>query len=84
MKNIITENTWRVFNYVYNRNMHADFNFICIINSVKWRTFNNREELFKLQQNYPALKIDDVKIKNPNNPRQLRSAKLITYNLEHL
>ena len=75
------ENPWRVFNYVYNRNMHADFNFVCIINSEKWRTFDNREELFKLQQNYSALKIDDVKIKNPDNPSVLKDAKLIQYEI---
>ena len=75
------ENPWRVFDYIYKRNFQSEFNFMCIINSDKWLTLKNREELLKLQKNYPALKIADVKIKNPDNPAKLNDAKLIFYEI---
>lgn len=75
------ENPWHVFDYVYRRNFQAEFNFMCMINLEKWLTLNNREKLFKLQKNYSALKITDVKIKNPDNPAKLNEAKLIHYEI---
>lgn len=74
---------WNIFSYIYNPNLQLEFNFMCIINSEKWETLNNREELVKLQK-YSALKIADVKIKNPDNPAKLNDAKLITYSLENV
>ena len=73
------ENPWRVFEYVYSRNFQSEFNFMCIINSEIWNRLKNREEVLKLQDIYPALKVTDVKIKDPDNPAKLRSAKLICY-----
>ncbi len=75
------ENPWKVFDYVYGRNFQAEFNFVCIIDSEKWLTLNNREELVMLQEDYPALKVTDVKIKNPDNPAKLLDAKLIRYEI---
>ena len=73
------ENPCKVFNYVYERNKDADFNFMCLIDYDKWNQFNNVDKLLKLQSVYSNLKINDVKIKNPDNPAQLINAKLITY-----
>ena len=73
------ENPWRVFNYVYNRNFQAAFNFMCIIGLEKWNQQENREKLIELQRSCLALNIVDVKIKNPDNPCKLRNAKLISY-----
>ena len=75
------ENPWKVFNYVYTRNFQAKFNFMCIISFDKWNQFKNREELFYIQKFYSALKIVDVKIKNPDNPCKLYNAKLISYEI---
>ena len=75
------ENPWRVFDYVYRRNFQAEFNFVCIIDLDKWLTLNNREEFAALQKHYPALKVIDVKIKNPDNPAKLHDAKLIRYEI---
>lgn len=75
------ENPWKVFNYVYQGNLNVNFNFMCIINSEKWASLENCDKLFELQKNYPALKISDVKIKNPDNPAKLKNAKLITYEI---
>ena len=73
------ENPWRVFDYVYQRNFDAGFNFMCIVNADKWLTFDNRDELIALQKSCPALRIADVKIYNPDNPARLNNAKLISY-----
>ena len=78
------ENPWRAFDYVYKPNSQAGFEFFCIINSEKWLTLANRKKLIALCEEYPALKMADVKVKNPDNPAKLRLAKLITYSVEKL
>ena len=75
------ENPWKVFNYIYERDVSKNFNFMCIINNEKWNSFTNRSELVGLSQNVQSLIIKDVEIKNPNNPAQLRDAKLITFSI---
>lgn len=73
------ENPFTVFNYIYERDFSKDFNFMCIINDEKFDTFENRQDLMDLCEEVEELKITDVKIKNPDNPAQLKGAKLITY-----
>lgn len=73
------ENPWSVFNYVYQRDLDADFNFMCIISDLKWFSFSNRNELYELADKTDSLKISNIKIKNPDNPAQLRNAKLVTF-----
>ncbi len=73
------ENPWKVFSYVYQRDMCKDFNFMCLINNEKWETFNNKQKLIDLALENDALEIIDVRIKNPDNPAQLVDAKLIKY-----
>lgn len=74
------ENPWSVFNYVYARDMHKKFNFMCIINDAKWETFDNTELLTSLD--VEGFSIRDVRIKNPDNPANLVPAKLITYSID--
>lgn len=73
------ENPWKVFNYIYQRNADATFNFMSIINLSKWNGLDNRGVLIELQRSYPALRIIDVKVRDPNNPARLNDAKLIAY-----
>ena len=75
------ENPWKVFNYVYERDMNANFNFMCLIDNLKWNQLNNVNELLKIQSDYTNLKISNVKIKNPDNPAKLVNAKLIQYKI---
>lgn len=75
------ENPWKVFSYIYQRNLSANFNFMCIIGKDKWQSFANRENLIALQQRYSGLKISDVGIRNPDNPAKLNDAKLISYEM---
>ena len=69
----------RVFDYIYTPDASKEFNLMVLINEDKISQFNNFEKLVDMIQTYPSLEIKDVQIKNPNNPAQLRNAKLITY-----
>lgn len=73
------ENPFSVFDYIYKRDFSKQFNFMALINNDKYYSFDNNKILENLCGKIEELKITDVKIKNPNNPAQLRSAKLITY-----
>lgn len=74
------ENPWKVFNYVYMRDMSKKFTFMCIINESKWNTLNNIQELTDLVQITNGLSVTDIRIKNPDNPAQLNNAKLVCFN----
>lgn len=73
------ENPFSVFDYVYKRDYNKKFNFMALINNDKYYSFDNYYDLENLCASIEELQITDVKIKNPNNPAQLKSAKLITY-----
>lgn len=74
------ENPLKVFNYVYARDDNFDFSLMCIINDDKWTSFNNIEDLISLAENVDGLIIENVRIKDPDNPANLINAKLIKYN----
>lgn len=75
------ENPWKVFRYIYERDVTKEFTFMCIINQTKWASLENTQRLLSLAEQKENLKITDVRIKNPDNPAQLRSAKLIEFSL---
>mgnify|MGYP000920154557 CR=1 FL=1 len=71
------ENPFKVFDYAYKRDFTKDFNFMSIINESKWNEFDNTNELMSLVGVVDNLEVIDIKVKNPDNPAQLRNAKLI-------
>lgn len=73
------ENPFNVFKYVYQKDYSKNFNFMSIINNDKYYSFDNYKELEELCIIKSELSIKNVKIKNPNNPAQLKNAKLITF-----
>lgn len=73
------DNPWSVFNYAYSRDENKEFNFMCIINEEKWNKLSNTNELMELSTVDNGLYIKDIRIKNPDNPAQLRNAKLIKF-----
>lgn len=73
------ENPFSVFNYIYKRDYSRRFNFMAVINNDKYYSFDNYVFLEQLCGKIKGFGIEDVKIKNPNNPAQLKSAKLISY-----
>lgn len=72
-------NPFKVFDYVYQRNFSQSFNFMAIINDEKWLSLSNRDALLQVIDKHDTADISDIKIKNPNNPAQLKSAKLIRF-----
>lgn len=68
---------FKVFDYIYQRDDNYSFNFMCLINHHKWQSFDNTYLIENLT--IDGFEIKDVHIKNPNNPAQLKSAKLITF-----
>lgn len=73
------DSPWKVFNYIYQKPANADFDFMCLINEDKWATFDNTSKLVELEKLVTNLDIKYVQIKNPDNPAQLKNAKLITF-----
>lgn len=74
------ENPWRAFEYVYESDDSKAFQFMCVINEEKWNTFDNTELITSLDA--PNFLIKDVRIKNPDNPARLVSAKLISCSVD--
>ena len=73
------ENPFAVFDYVYKRDYSKLFNFMAIINFDKYYSLDNYSLMEELCLKTENLNIEDVEIKEPNNPAQLKNAKLITY-----
>lgn len=69
----------RVFDYIYTPDKNKDFNLMVLINDDKIKQFDNFEKLVDISKSLSSLEIKDVKIMNPNNPEELRGAKLIIY-----
>lgn len=70
---------FKVFDYIYKRDDEKSFNFMCLINLEKYQSFDNVAKIEQLVGQVADFHIKDVFIKNPNNPAQLKSAKLITF-----
>jgi hypothetical protein len=68
----------KVFDYVYKYQSDLKFQLIAIIPNEKYNSFalESRNKIEK--SNGGNLKIEDIKVKNPNNPVNLIDCKLIT------
>lgn len=71
------ENPWKVFDYVYQKNLNKEFNFMCIINDNKFNSLNNKNSVYQLKKQNQNIDIENIQIKNPNNPAKIVNAKLI-------
>lgn len=77
------ENPLKVFDYIYSPVTNRAFNFMALINNEKYSSFDKADikSLEALTKKYKNFNIIDVEIKNPDNPAQLRKAKLITFSI---
>ncbi len=73
------ENPFHLFKEQYQIDNNAEFNMMVIINKEQFGQLQNINLLYELERNNNYLKINEIKIKNPNNPAQLRDAILVTY-----
>lgn len=75
------ENPLKTFNYIHDQSPDELFSFMAIINDEKWHSLVNISELVDIIQQTPNASLTNIKIKNPNNPAQLKSAKLIKFSI---
>jgi len=72
------QNPRRVFNYIYT-STEQTFELVAIIPTSKYNTFP-KESIKKIEELYNTkLTINEVRIKDPNNPAKLIDAKLILF-----
>lgn len=76
------ENPFKVFEYVYNREVDFDFNFMAIINEKKWNSLSRTQELKDLIKAKENAKLIESKIKDPDNPAKLRNVYIVTYGIK--
>ena len=70
----------KVFDFLPKQNISSSFKFYCIMKSEKFEEFpdEDRRNLLALRNNKTFF-IQDVRIKNPNNPAQLIPAKFMEF-----
>lgn len=71
----LIENPRRVFTYVFKIDDSKDFNLSALVTCQKYQSYCE-EERQKLES-IPEIRVEDVKIKDPNNPANRLDAKLI-------
>lgn len=76
----IIENPNKVFDYIYEYDKKATFQLVSLMMKSKYDSFP-AEDLNRLSSN-DKIVIQDVKIKNPNNPANLLDAKLIVFKIQ--
>ena len=77
----ILKNPWKAFSYITQLDKTKKFEFCAIINKEKYNSFDESKELDELGKHTNGLIIQNVKIKNPNNPAILIDAKMIRFTI---
>lgn len=73
------KNPLKVFDYIYTQDIEKGFSLMAIINCEKYKSFPNTRELEELAEKTSSLKIENKKVKCPDNPSVFIDVKLITY-----
>jgi NgoPII restriction endonuclease len=73
------ENPHKIFSYLNYADKTAKFQAICLMKTEKFDSFPEKDKKKLLSLKKEKYAIEDVEIKNPNNPAQLLNAKLITF-----
>jgi hypothetical protein len=69
----------KIFDYIYEFDKKAIFQAICVMKLDKYNSMPQEDRSILENINNDNINIQDVKIKNPNNPIQLIDAKLLTF-----
>ncbi len=72
------QNPRRVFNYLYTSSSNA-FELVAVIPTSKYDSFPTESKTKIEALENPNLKIENIQVKDPNNPANLIDAKLITF-----
>ncbi len=71
------ENPCKVFSYIIKENKDSDFKMYCLMKTDKYNSFDLKDK--EALESLKSLKINNVKIKNPDNPAQLLDCKFMEY-----
>lgn len=77
----VLQNPWKTFKYLTDHKKDCKFDFCAVINTEKYKSFTEIDELENLEKEIPELSISDVKIQHPDNPALLKDAKLIRFTI---
>jgi len=73
------DNPNKTFNYIYTYDDTKDFQLICLMKKEKYESLPNEDRVAIENIENDDVEIQDIKIKNPNNPVQLIDAKLLVF-----
>ncbi len=73
------DNPNKIFNYIYNYDSTRNFQLICLMKKEKYESFSSIDKQAIENIENENVEVQDVKIKNPNNPVQLIDAKLLVF-----
>ena len=73
------DNPNKIFNYIYTYDDTKDFQLICLMKKEKYESLPSEDKEFIENIENENISIQDIKIKNPNNPVQLIDAKLLVF-----
>lgn len=73
------KNPMALFRDFYSFGDNASFTLVAIINDERLRLLGNEAVLRELEKDFPNFEIKDISIPDPNNPANIKSAKIITY-----
>ena len=73
------DNPNKIFNYIYTYDDTKDFQLICLMKKEKYVSFpsEDKEAIENIENSNVA--VQDIRIKNPNNPVRLIDAKLLVF-----
>lgn len=75
------ENPFTLFRDLYSIEPDGTFDLLVLIGREKYLSLDNRQRLEILSEHTKGLSLIDAKVREPNNPAQLRDVKLITYTI---
>ena len=73
------DNPNKTFNYIYTYDDTKDFQLICLMKKEKYDSLPREDKESIENINNDNVEIQDIRIKNPNNPVQLIDAKLLVF-----
>ncbi len=75
------ENPTKIFNYLYSYDETKSFQLICLIKKEKYESMPLADRQIIENLHNPNVSVNDVKIKNPNNPIQLMDGKILVFKI---
>ena len=75
------ENPTKIFNYLYSYDETKSFQFVCLMKKEKYESMPLVDIQILENLNNPNVSVNNVRIKNPNNPVQLMDGKMLVFGI---